>query len=136
MRQGGLRDAILHSAGANAAHGLRRSNADKRRAVLMLLEDVEWSQWSDREIARRCAVHHELVGRLRADLTGGSPSVAAPRTYQDRHGNVTQMDTARIGRRLKTLRGLTPYEAICKAWSTEPSRFRSNPLHQMPGPNI
>jgi len=41
-----------------------------------------------------------------------------------------------FGRRLKTLRGLTPYEAICKAWSAEPSRFRSNPLHQMPGPNI
>ncbi|MGT2479599.1 hypothetical protein ACU4GR_13540 [Methylobacterium oryzae CBMB20] len=31
VRQGGLRDAILHSAGANAAHGLRRTNADKRR---------------------------------------------------------------------------------------------------------
>lgn len=26
-----------------------------------------------------------------------------------------------FGRRLKTLRGLTPYEAICKAWSAEPS---------------
>jgi transposase InsO family protein len=41
-----------------------------------------------------------------------------------------------FGRRLKTLRGLTPYEAICKAWFAEPSRFRANPLHQMPGPNI
>jgi hypothetical protein len=41
-----------------------------------------------------------------------------------------------FGRRLKTLRGLTPYEAICKAWSAEPFRFNSNPLHQMPGPNI
>lgn len=39
-------------------------------------------------------------------------------------------------RRLKTLRGLTPYEAICEAWSTEPSRFGANPFHQMPGPNI
>ncbi len=25
-----------------------------------------------------------------------------------------------FGRRQKTLRGLTPYEAICKAWSAEP----------------
>jgi len=41
-----------------------------------------------------------------------------------------------FARRLKTLRGLTPYEAICKAGSAEPSRFRSNPLHEMPGPNI
>jgi transposase InsO family protein len=28
-----------------------------------------------------------------------------------------------FGRRLKTLRGLTPYEAICKAWSVEPGHF-------------
>ena len=41
-----------------------------------------------------------------------------------------------FGRRLKTLRGLTPYEAICKAWQTEPGRFTSNPHHQIPGPNI
>ena len=38
-------------------------------------------------------------------------------------------------RRLKTLKGLTPYEFICKAWQTEPNRFTLNPLHQMPGPN-
>ncbi len=35
------------------------------------------------------------------------------------------------GRRLKTLRGVTPYEFICKSWTAEPSRFRLNPLHQM-----
>src|SRR3954447_18587346 len=38
-------------------------------------------------------------------------------------------------RRLKTLKGLTPYEFICKAWTTEPQRFTLNPLHQMPGLN-
>jgi hypothetical protein len=38
--------------------------------------------------------------------------------------------------RLKTLRDLTLYTSICKAWSVEPIRFRSNPLHQMPRPNI
>src|SRR5579862_2474362 len=37
LRQGTQRDAILHSAGANAEHGIPRSNADKRRAVSMLL---------------------------------------------------------------------------------------------------
>src|ERR687884_769503 len=38
-------------------------------------------------------------------------------------------------RRLKTLKGLTPYEFICKAWATEPQRFTLNPIHQMPGLN-
>ena len=38
-------------------------------------------------------------------------------------------------RRLKTLRGLTPYEFICKAWAEQPQRFIANPHHQLPGPN-
>jgi transposase InsO family protein len=38
-----------------------------------------------------------------------------------------------FGRRLKTLRGLTPYEFICQCWTKEPVRFILNPLHQMPG---
>jgi ParB-like chromosome segregation protein Spo0J len=45
VRQGTRRDAILYSVGANAEHGLRRSNDDKRRAVLTLLNDAEWAKW-------------------------------------------------------------------------------------------
>ena len=41
-----------------------------------------------------------------------------------------------FGRRLKTLQGLTPYEAICKTWTREPERFIVDPIHQMPGLNI
>jgi len=41
-----------------------------------------------------------------------------------------------FGRRLKTLRGLTPYEFICKCWTSEPERFTLNPIQQMPGLNI
>jgi transposase InsO family protein len=37
-----------------------------------------------------------------------------------------------FGRRLKTLKGLTPYEAICKTWTSDPGRFTLDPLHQMP----
>ncbi|MGZ8898448.1 MAG: IS481 family transposase [Halobacteriota archaeon] len=40
-----------------------------------------------------------------------------------------------FARRLKTLKGLTPYEFICKCWQIEPDRFTLNPLHQMPGLN-
>jgi len=41
-----------------------------------------------------------------------------------------------FGRRLKTLKGLTPYEFICKVWTAQPERFILNPLQQMPGLNI
>ena len=40
-----------------------------------------------------------------------------------------------FGRRLKTLKGLTPYEHICKCWTNEPERFTLDPIHQMPGLN-
>ena len=29
-----------------------------------------------------------------------------------------------FAKRLKTLRGITPYEHICKAWADQPCRFR------------
>ena len=45
------------------------------------------------------------------------------------------MDAYDYGRRLKTLRGLTPYEFICQAWSKEHKRFRLDPSHHMLGPN-
>jgi transposase InsO family protein len=40
-----------------------------------------------------------------------------------------------FGRRLKTLKGLTPYEFVCRTWQSQPERFTSNPLHQTPGLN-
>lgn len=68
VHRGGLRDAILYSCGANADHGYRRTNEDKRRAVMRLLEDDEWRQWSDREIARQCRVDQSMVSRYRSSL--------------------------------------------------------------------
>jgi transposase InsO family protein len=41
-----------------------------------------------------------------------------------------------FAKRLKTLKGLTPYEFICNAWIKEPERFTLNPLQQMPDLNI
>jgi len=45
------------------------------------------------------------------------------------------LDAYNYARRLKTLSALTPYEYICKIWTSEPDRFILNPIHQMPGPN-
>ncbi|MFT8613894.1 MAG: IS481 family transposase, partial [Gluconobacter oxydans] len=33
------------------------------------------------------------------------------------------------------LSGLTPYEYVCKIWTSEPKRFIINPTHQIPGLN-
>ena len=45
------------------------------------------------------------------------------------------VDADNFARRLKTFRGLTPYEFIRKAWTSQPQRFKLNPLQQTPGLN-
>jgi len=67
VEKGMLRDAILYSLGANHQHGLRRTNADKRKAVQAMLDDFEWETWSNAEIARCCHVSERLVSNMRGD---------------------------------------------------------------------
>jgi transposase InsO family protein len=45
------------------------------------------------------------------------------------------IDAYNYAKRLKTLKGLTPYEHICKCWTSQPKRFKLNPLQDMPGLN-
>ncbi|MGR3278958.1 streptomycin biosynthesis regulator [Acaryochloris marina NIES-2412] len=97
VHSGTQRDAVLYAAGANAAHGLRRTNADKRRAVEHLLRDFEWSRWSDNAIANQCGVSHPFVSKLRAGIVGDLPnSEFAVRTAK-RGGKTYTLDTTNIG---------------------------------------
>ena len=103
VHKGTQRDAVLFSVGANSSHGKRRTNADKRKAVMTLLEDEEWGQWSNREIARKCAVAESSVRNYRADLTAKdaqSEEPPPPRTYTTKHGTRATMNTSNIGKRL------------------------------------
>ncbi len=62
---------------------------------------------------------------------------------RDHYDNHDQLRTHRgdfmaaynFARGLKTLSGLTPYEYICRIWTSEPDRFILDPIHQMPGLN-
>jgi len=68
VKLGGHDLALLFACGANASHGQRRTNADKEKSVLLLLRSEIWSRWSNHEIARRCAVSHPFVGKVRDHL--------------------------------------------------------------------
>jgi hypothetical protein len=67
---GDKRDATLYSVGANAEHGVRRTNEDKRKAVIRLLDDPEWSLWADVVIARHVKVSESTVHRYRQASPG------------------------------------------------------------------
>lgn len=138
--------------GANYDHGLRRTPADKRKAVTTLLSNPDVANdpqtgepWSDREAARRCNVTHPFVAKIRASLTGNVSSDESPpsltpeqqsrideiqyqlseggvtrddaneqlaeidpdwhrrssgkRTYTNKHGTTSTMDTSKIGKK-------------------------------------
>jgi hypothetical protein len=68
LRSGNLDDAIWYSVTTNAEHGLRRTNADKNRAVVTAL--TLNPRLADSEIARHCSVHHSLVSTVRRRLEG------------------------------------------------------------------
>jgi hypothetical protein len=101
VREGTMRAAILWSVSANADHGLRRSNADKRRAVRTLVQDEEWRTISDAEIAARCSVSRPLVADVRAELEAKTH----PAELQDKTRMVTRggtrypMDLTKIRRK-------------------------------------
>lgn len=70
IRQGTREDAVWFSCGANATHGRRRSNEDKRRAVETALADPRSEQLSNRDLARHCGVSHTYVSKLRRVANG------------------------------------------------------------------
>ena len=39
-----------------------------------------------------------------------------------------------FAKHLKTLRWKTPFQAVCEAWTKDPSAFTINPHHLIPGP--
>lgn len=92
IHKGTKREAILFSVGANAEHGLRRTNADKRRSVETLLKDEEWGKKSARWVADQAKVSHDFVCRVRNELN------CHPMTVESLDGktrSVTQKDPHR-----------------------------------------
>jgi uncharacterized ParB-like nuclease family protein len=96
VRQGTRRDAVLHSVGANAAHGMRRTNEDKRRAVRVLLEDAEWSRKPDNEIAKLCGVSQPFVGKMRPPPDPSYNGYKIERTVE-RNGTIYTQNVSNIG---------------------------------------
>jgi len=93
VHEGTQRDAVLFSVGANSSHGLRRTNPDKRKAVLTLLEDDKWSTWPQTQIAKACGVTPEYVSRLK-NREGSTIDRSIVQTADGR-----TMNTSNIGRR-------------------------------------
>lgn len=59
-------DAMVDSIGDNWEHGIRRSNADKRHSVMLLLAHPQSAEWSNTRIADMAGVTAPFVGDIKA----------------------------------------------------------------------
>ncbi len=97
--------------------------------------------WADLDIEHRLTKpRHPWTNGQVERMNRTIKEAIVKRYYYETHDHLQQhladfVADYNFARRLKTLRGLTPYEAICKAWTEYPSRFISNPHHQSPRPN-
>lgn len=66
VRKGCRADALKYALTANTAHGLRLTNADKRKSVELALK--EWPTVSDNELGRICGVSQPFVGGIRKEV--------------------------------------------------------------------
>lgn len=88
---------MLYAVGANEEHGQKRSSADKRKAITTLLTDKEWSEWSNREIAKQCRVDEWTVRKYRNELSAGNPQIEKRKV--ERNGKVYEQNVSNIGKR-------------------------------------
>ncbi|RIK74362.1 MAG: hypothetical protein DCC68_23265 [Planctomycetota bacterium] len=94
IHQGTQSDAQWYSYGVNTTHGLRRTNEDKRRAVMAALSHTEGAKLSDVKIAEHCGVSHTFVAKLRGELSATCNGCKSPhRTGRDGR----KINTAKIG---------------------------------------
>lgn len=91
VRIGTKRDAFIYSLGANADHGIPRTNEEKRDSVIAALNDVELFGKSNEEIANICRVSSMTVGRVKKSLELDRPSAVITKTGK-------KMETKNIGR--------------------------------------
>ncbi len=67
VHPGDRKDALRFALDCNQAHGLRRSNADKRRCAEIAL--AQFGNLSDRLLAEMCGVSVQTIGNVRPQLS-------------------------------------------------------------------
>ena len=99
VHQGGQRDALLHALSANESHGHRRTDADRRHAVELMLADPAWREWNNSAIARQCRVSEFLVRTVRQERAPTPETQEPPERTRKvtRGGKTYTMRTGRIG---------------------------------------
>ena len=89
---------------------------------------------------RLTKIHHPWTNGQAERMNRTIKDATVKRYYYQSHDRLKQHLHAfllayNFAKRLKTLKGLTPYEYICKIWTTQSERFTINPFHYNLGLN-
>ncbi|MCB0061558.1 MAG: hypothetical protein KDE19_05570 [Caldilineaceae bacterium] len=68
LRAGTLRDAIRYATHEANRHGQPYTRKDRRNLARLLIEDVEWRQYSNRQIARIAGLDEKTIRNIRKEL--------------------------------------------------------------------
>jgi hypothetical protein len=93
VHKGTRRDAEVFSWGVNDKHGQPRSNATKRLIVMKALDDIEYQDRSDRELALVLKLSNTFIGSIRKEINNPKPvvatnSVATPKPVESKSAPV------------------------------------------------
>ena len=94
IRPGGYAAALKYAASANDEHGLRRTQADKRKAIQVLLRDPDFCKKSDNQIAKIVNVSHNTVAAVRKEMEQSCQIDKMPIRQFERNGKTSEMDVA------------------------------------------
>jgi len=109
----------------------------------MLVEGKSFRAHAFEHACARADIDHRLtkpkhprtngqVERMNRTIKDATVKRSFYETHAELRSHLADFVTAyHFARRLKTLKGLMPYEFICKLWSKEPERFILKPRHQM-----
>ena len=112
-----------------------------RRPNRLAFEHIFDRVCADHQIEhRRTKVNHPWTNGQVERMNRTIKEATVKRYHYDTHAqletHLNDFITAyNYARRLKRLRGCTPYEYICKIWTNEPERFIINPIHHRMGLN-
>lgn len=88
IHKGDFFDAKLYALSTNSTHGLKRTNSDKRKAVLEALCSPQLSVQSNRQIALYCGVSRRFVDKLKRSLEKEHSSVSANVVFVDQEKSI------------------------------------------------
>jgi hypothetical protein len=97
IRTGTLREAILFSKGANGGNkrGLPASPDDNRMSIIWMLNDEEYKEWPNTDIAKHIGVSSMTVGRIKSSIETKSDTNPIKKVT-DKHGKVRDVDTSTL----------------------------------------